>query len=169
MYMRKKFSYNIHMVAFTKGTKLAIVVGVIGIVAGIGITLTIVNNQTEGMIFQRVVEDDNPWTSPSFLKSYNENVRTGAYYKTRLAVGEEGFFISSAKGGNEPYTFEWKFSDGVTFSTANTTRSFDLPGRYNFDLIVTDSNGKQGKSTAMYVDVVEQLPQETLIEMHNSP
>jgi hypothetical protein len=141
------------MVPFTKGTKLAIVFGVMGIVAGIGITLAIVDNQTEGMVFQRAVEDDNLWTSPSFLESYNEDVRTGAYYKTRLAVGEEGFFISSAKGGKEPYTFEWKFSDGVTFSTANATRSFDSPGRYNFDLIVTDSNGKQAKSTAMYIDV----------------
>jgi hypothetical protein len=156
------------MVAFAKGTKLAIVFGVIGIVAGIGITLALVNNQTEGMVFQRAVEDDNPWLDPSFLASYNENVRTGAYYKTRLAVGEEGFFISSAKGGKEPYMFEWKFSDGITLSTANTTRSFDSPGRYNFDLIVTDSNGKQGKSTGMYVDAVEQLPEETPIEMNNN-
>jgi PKD repeat protein len=99
-------------------------------------------------------------TIPAFIEKYNENVRTGAYYKTKLAVGEEGFFISSAKGGKEPYTYEWKFSDGVTLNTANATRSFDSVGRYYFDLIVTDVNDKQAKSTAMYIDVLQELPKE---------
>lgn len=144
----------------SKGTKFAIIFGAIGVAIGIGVTLIVVDNQTEGLVFQRAVEDDNPWTNPSFLKSYNENVRTGAHYKTRLAVGEEGFFTSSAKGGKEPYTFEWKFSDGVTMNGANVTRSFDSVGRYYFDLIVTDADGKQGKSTAMHVDVLKELPEE---------
>jgi hypothetical protein len=121
-----------------------------------------VDNQTEGMVLQRMAEDDdNPWLNPSFLASYNENIRTGAHYKTRLAVGEEGFFVSSAKGGKEPYTFEWKFSDGVTVNGANVTRSFDSVGVYYFDLIVTDANGKQEKVTGMRIEVLQELPEET--------
>lgn len=142
--------------------KFAIIFGAVGIAVGIGFTLLVVDNQTEGMVFQRVSEDndDNPFLNPSFLEKYNENVRTGAKYKTTLAVGEEGYFISSAKGGKEPYTFEWKFSDGVTMNAANVTRSFDSVGTYYFDLIVTDANGKQTKSTAMHVDVLDELPSE---------
>lgn len=145
-----------------KGTKFAIIFGAVGIAVGVGITLVIVDNQTEGLVFQRAVDegDDNPWNDPSYLKSYNENIRTGAHYKTRLAVGEEGFFISSAKGGKEPYTFEWKFSDGVTMNAANVTRSFDSVGRHHFDLIVTDADGKQATITTMYVDVLQELPEE---------
>lgn len=148
------------MPALSKGTKYAIIFGAIGIAVGIGITLIVVDNQTEGLVFQQAIEDDNPWNDPTFFEKYNENVRTGAYYKTKLAVGEEGFFVSSAKGGREPYAFEWKFSDGVTLNTANATRSFDSVGRYYFDLIVTDASGKQGKSTAMYIDVLQELPKE---------
>ena len=145
----------------SRGTKFAIIFGAIGVAVGVGITLAVVDGQTEGMVFQRVVEDsdDNPFLNPSFLKTYND-VRTGAHYKTRLAVGEEGFFISSAKGGKEPYTFEWKFSDGVTMNAANVTRSFDSADRYYFDLTVTDAEGKQAKSLNMYVDVLEKLPSE---------
>lgn len=148
------------MTAMSKGTKSAIIFGAVGIAVGVGITLVVVNNQTEGLVFQWAVEDDNPWDDPAFFEKYNENVRTGAYYKTKLAVGQEGFFNSSAKGGKEPYTFEWKFSDGVTMNTANITRSFDPVGRYYFELIVTDVNGKQGKSTAMYVDVLQESPKD---------
>lgn len=146
----------------SKGTKFAIIFGAIGIAVGVGITLAVVDNQTEGLVFQRVVEDsdDNPFLNPSFLKSYND-VRTGAHYKTRLAVGEEGFFVSSAKGGKEPYTFEWKFSDGVIMNAANVTRSFDYADRYYFDLIVTDAEGKQGTSPNMYIEVLQELPAET--------
>lgn len=157
----------------SKGIKFAIIFGAIGIAVGIGITLVIVDNQTEGMVFQRAIDDsdDNPWNDPAFIQSYNVNVRTGAYYKTSLAVGEEGFFISNAKGGKEPYTYEWKFSDGVTMNAANVTRSFDSEGTYYFDLIVTDANGKQGKSTVMHIDVLQELPEEetnnsTLIQGH---
>jgi PKD repeat protein len=146
------------MTAMSKGTKFAIIIGAIGIAAGVGITLAVVDKQTEGLVFEVVEDsDDNPFLNPSFLKTYND-VRTGAHYKTRLAVGEEGFFISSAKGGKEPYTFEWKFSDGVTLNAANVTRSFDSADRYYFDLTITDAEGKQAKSLNTYIDVLDKLP-----------
>lgn len=136
-------------------SKMALIFVGIGIAAGIGITLVIVNNQTQGMVFQKAVDEsgDNPLLNPANLKSYEDLLRVGAHYKSTLAVGEEGFFNGGAKGGKEPYTFEWKFSDDVTMTAQNVTRSFDSPGKYYFDLIVTDAAGKQDKSTAMYVDV----------------
>ena len=136
-------------------SKMALIFVGVGIAAGIGITLVVVNSQTQGMVFQRVVDEseDNLLLNPSNLKSYEEMLRVGAHYKSTLAVGEEGFFNAGAKGGKEPYAFEWKFSDGAVMNAQNVTRSFDSPGRYTFDLTVTDANGKQDKSTAMYVDV----------------
>lgn len=168
MYIRKRSLVIFVMVAMSKEMKLAMIFGAIGVASGIGITLAIVDNQTEGRVFQRAVDEsgDNSWLNPSFLKSYNEDVRTGAHYRTRLAVGEEGFFVSSAKGGKEPYTYEWKFSDGVTMNAANFTRSFDTVGTYYFDLIVTDADGKQGTITAMHVDVLQKIPEEPANQGH---
>ena len=144
-----------------KDTKLAVVLIGIGIVAGAAVSFAIVNAQTRGQVFTRVVEDEgNPWLDPEFLKSYQSKISTGANYKSKLAVGQEGFFYSDAKGGNKPYTFEWRFSDGVILTAQNATRSFDSPGRYTFDLIVTDADGKQGKSTAMFLDVLESMPED---------
>jgi len=150
----------------SKGTRLAVIFGVIGVAVGIVATLLVVNNQTEGLVFQRAVEDDdNPWNDPGFIQKYNENIRIGSYYKTRLAVGQEGFFFSDARGGKEPYTFEWRFSDGIVIYGSNATRSFDSVGRYSFDLIVTDTDGKQGKSTDMHIEVLQDLPE---VETTNS-
>lgn len=166
LYRRKFESPSPVMNSISKGTKFAIIFGTIGIAVGIGVTLLVVNNQTGGLVFQRAVEDDdNPWNDPAFMQKYNEKLRIGSYYKTRLAVGQEGFFFSDARGGKEPYTFEWRFSDGVNLQGNNATRSFDSVGKYSFDLIVTDSEGKQGKSTDMYVEVLKELPE---VETTNS-
>jgi hypothetical protein len=52
----------------SKGTKMAIVFGTIGVAAGIGITLFIIDQQNQGLVFQRPVkDDDNPWNDPAFL------------------------------------------------------------------------------------------------------
>lgn len=136
-----------------KGTKLAVVLVGIGVAAGVGISFAVVQS-TNTDIYQRVVEDDdNPWLDSLFLKSYQENLRTGVHYKSQLAVGEEGFFNADAKGGKLPYQFEWKFSDGAILTTQNITRSFDTPGRYDIQLIVTDAQG-QKKISHIYTNVV---------------
>lgn len=133
------------MVALAKGTKWAIIFAGIGVAAGVGITLALL--QPQGIQQREVVYgDENPWFNPSFLQSYNENLRTGAHYKSMLAVGEDGFFYSDAKGGKEPYKFEWKFSDGVVLTTQNATRSFDSPGTYTAQLTVTDADGQKQDS-----------------------
>ena len=52
------------MTAMSQGAKYAIIFGAIGI----GITLIVVDNQTEGLVFQRAIEDDNPWDDPTFFE-----------------------------------------------------------------------------------------------------
>jgi hypothetical protein len=139
-----------------KGTKLAAVFGGVGIAVGIIVTLVVVGGQNQGSVFARVVEDDeNPFLDPEFLESYQKNLRTGAHYKAEVAVGQEAFFVSDAKGGKQPYSFEWKFSDGVTLTNQNSTRTFDAPGIYRFDLTVTDADGQKSGSTQMSVRVTE--------------
>jgi PKD domain len=90
-----------------------------------------------------------------FLKTYQENLRTSAHYQSTLAVGEEGFFNADAKGGKEPYTFEWKFSDGAIQTAQNATRSFDSPGRYDVRLTVIDADGQRIGSD-LFVNVVSE-------------
>jgi PKD repeat protein len=142
-----------------KGAKLAAVFVGIGVVAGIAIAFAIVRSQTQGQVITRVVEDnENPFLDPEFLKTYQTELRTGAHYKTQADVGEPAFFVSDAKGGRLPYTFEWKFSDGVTLTSQNSTRTFEVPGTYFFDLTVTDADGKKAGSTKMSIRVTDESP-----------
>ena len=140
-----------------KGAKLAALFVGIGVVAGIVIAFAIVRSQTQGQVFARVVEDnENPFLDPEFLKTYQTNLRTGAYYRSQVAVGEPTFFVSDAKGGKQPYTYEWEFSDGVVLTAQNSTRAFDTPGTYYFDLTVTGADGKKAGSTQMSIRVVDE-------------
>lgn len=139
-----------------KGTKAAAIFGGVGIAVGVAVTLVVLSSQNQGAVFARVVEDnENPFTDPEFLKTYQTSLRTGAHYKSQVAVGQEAFFVSDARGGKLPYTFEWKFSDGVVLTDQNATRIFDSPGVYHFDLTVTDADGKKAGSTQMTVRVAE--------------
>ncbi len=133
------------MVALPKGIMWALIFAGIGVAVGVGITFAFLQQRD---IQQGEVDydNDNPWLDPLFLKSYQESLRTGAHYKSTLAVGEEGFFNANAKGGEQPYQFEWKFSDGVVLAGQNATRSFESPGRYDVMLIITDAAGQTGGS-----------------------
>ena len=127
------------MVALSK-TMLAIVFAGIGVAVGVGVTLAM---QPRGIMQAEVdYSDENSFMNPLFLESYNENVRIGSHYKSKVAADEESFFRADAKGGEEPYTFEWKFSDGVVLTAQNATRSFDIAGSYTVQLTVTDSKNK---------------------------
>jgi PKD repeat protein len=144
------------MVALT-GTKLAAIFGGAGVAVGIAIALIFMASQNQGSVFARVVEDnENPFLDPEFLKTYQTSLRTGAHYKSEVVVGQEAFFVSDARGGKQPYTFEWKFSDGIILTEQNATRTFDSPGTFRFDLTVTDADGKKAGSTRMTVNVKEQ-------------
>jgi len=133
----------------------AVCVGV-GIAVGVAVSFAIISSQNRGNVFTRVVDDgENPFLDPEYLKTYESNLRTGAQYKSEVVVGQEAFFVSDAKGGKQPYTFEWKFGDGVVLTTQNATRTFDTPGTYHFDLTVTDADGKKAGSTDMTINVRE--------------
>jgi PKD repeat protein len=143
------------MVALT-GTKMAAVFGGVGVAVGIIVTLIVIGGQNQGAVFARVVEDnENPFTDPEFLKTYQTSLRTGAHYKAQVAVGQEAFFAADAKGGKLPYTFEWKFSDGVVLTEQNATRTFETAGTHRFDLTVTDAGGQKAGSTQMSIRVTE--------------
>ena len=130
------------MVAMSSTVKSAIFFSAIGIAAGIGIMLLIVDDQTLLGIF-------NPLVGESVDNEQGGNLPFAIRqnYNATLPVGEEGVFLGLANGGKEPYTFEWKFSDGLTLTGQNITRSFDAPGIYHFEVTVTDADGKQVKST----------------------
>jgi hypothetical protein len=143
------------MVAMSRTVKSAIFFSAIGIAAGIGIMLLIVDDQTLLGIFQPLVggsSDDNEQGNNKLPFAIRQN------YNATFTVGEEGAFLGVARGGKEPYIFEWKFSDGLTLTGQNVTRSFDVPGTYRFEVTVTDADGKQVKSTNPTINVLQELP-----------
>jgi hypothetical protein len=146
------------MTAITRKAKLTIIFGAIALAVGIGITLAMVYSQTLVGMFQQVAsqDDDDDNDNPG----YDTRFGFTAKYKTALAVGEEGTFGGTARHGQEPYTFEWKFSDGVTQTGQIITRSFSSSGSYNFDVTVTDAEGKKVKSGTMSINVLQEMPKE---------
>jgi hypothetical protein len=142
------------MIAMSRTVKSAVFFSAIGIAVGIGIILLIVDAQTLVRIFQPLLvggtNDGNNHGGNSLIPfAIRQN------YNTTLAVGEDGAFLGVARGGKEPYTFEWKFSDGLTLTGQNVTRSFDVPGTYHFEVTVTDADGKQVKSTNLTFNVLQ--------------
>lgn len=130
------------MVALTKGTMWALIFVGIGVAVGVGITFAFLQQR---VIQQGEVDysDENSWMDPLFLQSYKENVRVGSHYKSQIAAGEESFFRAAAKGGEEPYQFEWKFDDGIVLTAQNVTRSFDSVGNHTVQLTVTDAGDQR--------------------------
>ena len=140
------------MVIMSRTVKSAIFFSAVGIAFGLGIILVILGDQTLRGIFQPLVGgssgNQQGGNSPPF--AIREN------YKAKLALGEEGAFRGVAGGGKEPYTFEWKFSDGLTLTGQNVTRSFNVPGTYHIEVTVTDADGKQVKNTNLTFDVSQE-------------
>ena len=141
------------MPAMPRITKLVIIFSAIGAAVGIGITIALIYNQTVGLMFQRLAGKDDD--SSQFAKDYTLGYST--HYPGELAVGEEGTYYADAKSEKPPFSFEWKFSDGLTLTGQKVTRSFDLPGKYSFYLSVTDATGKKVTSTELNTNVVQQM------------
>lgn len=144
------------MTAMTRKAKLAIIFSAIGAAVAIGVTIAIVYNQTGGEMFQRLVGGEEEDAS----NSLNSEPTLGflSRYKAILAVGEEGTYSAVAKFGKPPFSFEWKFSDGLTLTGQEVTRSFDSPGNYLFNLTITDTTGKKVTSTELNTNVVQEMP-----------
>ena len=144
----------------TRRAKSAIIFGAVGASAvGIGIIIALVYNQTVGEMLQRLTGKDDEDSSSDSLNSAPE-LGYLSRYKAILTVGEEGTYNAYSKFGKAPFSFEWKFSDGLTLTGQNVTRSFELPGKYSFYLTVTDGNGEKATSTELYTNVVQEIPKE---------
>ena len=130
------------MVALPKGTMWASIFAGIGVAVGVGITFAFLQQRD---IRQGEVNysGENSWLDPLFLQSYNENVRVGSHYRSQITAGEESFFRADAKGGDEPYQFEWRFDDGLVLAAQNVTRSFDSVGNHTVQLTVTDAGDQR--------------------------
>jgi hypothetical protein len=128
------------MFPLTKSLKFALVFIAVGVAVGVGVAMALTPRGDQ--VFQRIAEDedDNPWLDPAYLQKYESQLRIGSHYRSNLGIGEEGFFNSNAKGGKTPYSFEWKFSDGVVLTEQNVTKSFDSPGEKTVQLTVRDSS-----------------------------
>lgn len=59
----------------------------------------------------------------------------------KVKVGEDAPFFGAAKGGVEPYHYEWDFGDGTTLQLRNATHVYTQPGNYTVTLTVTDAAG----------------------------
>lgn len=144
----------------TRRAKSAIIFGAVGAAAvGIGIIIALVYNQTVGEMLQRLTGKDDEDSSSDSLNSAPE-LGYLSRYKAILTVGEEGTYNAYSKFGKAPFSFEWKFSDGVTLTGEKVTRSFSSPGKYAFYLTITDGTGEKVTSTELYTDVVQEKPKE---------
>ncbi len=128
----------------------------IGIAVGVRITFALLQQSGIRQTDVDYSDDNNSWLDPLFLKNFHECLRTGAHYKSKLAVGEDWFFDSNAKGGMHPHQFECKFGEGVVPTGVNVPRSFESPGVYCIKLTVTDAAGKHEDSDIS----IEVLPAE---------
>jgi PKD repeat protein len=144
------------MVAMSRTAKSAIFYSIIGIAIVIGVILLLVDTEILVGMFQLGVNEDNDNNNPSNDRPF----RYRTFYKAILAVGDEGAYAAEAGGGKPPYTFEWKFSDGITMKGENITRTFNSPAIQYFSLTVADADGKQLKSTELNTRIVPEISKE---------
>ena len=147
------------MTAMSRTVKSIIFYSAVGIAIGIGVTILIVYNSTVGTMFFQSTADEEDSGSSNGGGSVPE-LGYLVHYNARLPVGEEGPFDAHSKFGKAPYTFEWKFSDGLILTGDNITRSFDFPGRHFFNLTITDGTGDKVTSSQLYTDAVQEMPGE---------
>jgi hypothetical protein len=147
--------------------KSAVIFGIIGAAVGIAATIAILDSQSVGSMLQGLAGGagrDSKYDNSNYYSNNQDNAvaKLGfiTRYKAILAAGEEGSYFADSKFARGPGTFEWKFSDGLTLTGQNVTRTFDTPGRYSFYLTVTDANGEKVTSTELYTDVVQEKPKE---------
>jgi PKD domain len=163
---KKKRSLEIlfAMVAMSRTAKSAIFYSIIGIAIGIGLILLLVDIEILVGLFQIGVSEDNNNNNPSDDRPF----RYRTFYKAILAVGEGGTYAAEAGGGKPPYTFEWEFSDGITMTGDNITRTFNSPGIQYFSLTVTDADDKQVKSAELNTRIVPEISKEEETAANNT-
>jgi PKD domain len=153
------------MVAMSRTAKLAIFYSIIGIAIGIGLILLLVDTEILVGLFQIGASEDNDNNNNPLA---DRPFRYKTYYKAILAVGEEGAYAADAGGGKPPYKFEWEFSDGITMTGDNITRTFNSPGIQYFSLTVTDVDGRQVKSAELNTRIVPEISKEEETAANNT-
>jgi hypothetical protein len=69
-------------------------------------------------------------------------------------TGQAVSFDASASSGDTPLTtYDWYFGDGTSASGAKVTHSYQTPGTYLTQLVVTDSTGQVGVATGAPITV----------------
>ena len=127
-------------------------------------TVLYANSIISSHLVKHLNREDNDNNNPSDDRPF----RYKTFYKAILAVGEEGAYAAETGGGKPPYTFEWEFSDGITMTGDNITRTFNSPGIQYFSLTVTDANGKQVKSTELNTRIVPEISKEEETAANNT-
>ncbi|MFL6482866.1 MAG: PKD domain-containing protein [Nitrososphaera sp.] len=148
-------------VIMSKTAKMAIVFGAIGAMVGIGATIAILYSQPMKSMLQGKAGGESNYDNSNYNSNSQDNTdpKLGfiTHYKAVLTVGEEGAYSADSKFAKGPISFEWKFSDGLTLTGQNVTRTFDAPGKYSFYLTVTDANGDKVTSTELNTNVVQKM------------
>lgn len=138
-------------VSRNKITKIALIFVGIGIAVGLAMALLVMQLEPteEGDPYDRLSLSERTALVSSFVSA-------SAKYKSKIVVNEDSSFTSAGQGGKPPYQYEWKFSDGITSSLQNMTRSFPSIGSYSGQITVKDSAGKTGQSS-FTVEVVPEV------------
>jgi hypothetical protein len=136
------------MIAMSRTQRLAMIFSAIAITIGISIVLATGYTKILPGLFLGAATQDKGYT-----------LGYSTHYPAILAVGENGTYTADAKSEKAPpFLFEWKFNDGVTLTGQTVTRSFDLPGKYFFNLTVADSTGKKVTSSELNTNVAQEIP-----------
>ena len=64
-------------------------------------------------------------------------------------VGKAIDFNGSAWLGEPPYSYKWNFGDGSTSTQQSPTHIYDKPGKYEYNLTVTDNSGDSASYSAI--------------------
>ncbi|MFN8142839.1 MAG: PKD domain-containing protein [Bacteroidia bacterium] len=104
---------------------------------------------------QLTVTSNNGCTSVS---SNNVNIfpnPVASYSTNNVCFGSANQFVNqSTVSGGIAYTSSWDFSDGITSTLDNPSHSFQNPGNYNVNLVITTANGctdQVTQSLAVYI------------------
>ena len=150
----------------SRTTRFAIIFSSIAVAVVIGFIMYAYSPAMAG-IFRIGGSQDNQNESTNV--PYDTSFGFTTRYTSTFTVGDEMSFNGTARNGKEPYSFEWKFSDGVNLNGQRVTRSFDTPGTYYFNLTVTDADNKQVKSSNLDLNVLQEIPKSNATANGTSP
>ncbi len=85
-----------------------------------------------------------------------------------ITVGQAGAFTAAASGGLQPYTYSWKFGDGVSSTGATANHTYQTSGDFNVTLTITDSSG-QSRTVSKILSVAPMEGGSSILSVLSSP